>query len=120
MTSPGGTRCYNKETPFRIEYAGTDRIDPDSDGDRVRDGADDQDHDDVPNIVELSRNANTGRDFDAKDQTVGNPDPAYGRVAPFNPCLPFIGVADVPDVHTFRQPLVAVRWAAVGSEGPGS
>ena len=28
--------------------------DPDTDGDRVRDGADDQDHDDVPNLMELS------------------------------------------------------------------
>ena len=29
----------------------------DTDGDGVRDGADDQDHDDIPNIMELSRNA---------------------------------------------------------------
>ena len=29
--------------------------DEDSDGDGVRDGADDQDHDDVPNVMECSR-----------------------------------------------------------------
>ncbi len=32
----------------------------DTDGDGVRDGADDQDHDDIPNIAEMSRNAASG------------------------------------------------------------
>jgi hypothetical protein len=88
---------YPREKPFRISYAGTDLADPDTDGDDVRDGADDQDHDDVPNLVEVSRNMATGRPFDnpktAKDATVnayGDPLalPEYGRVNPFNPCLP--------------------------------
>ena len=81
---------YDREGEFRIVYAGTQLDDPDTDGDGVRDGADDQDHDDYPNIMELSRNMTTGRGFDdpklAKD--LGNPDPWYGRVNPFNPCLP--------------------------------
>ena len=38
------------ETPFHVTYAGTDIVDADSDGDGVRDGADDQDHDDIPNV----------------------------------------------------------------------
>ncbi|MEA2312104.1 MAG: hypothetical protein QOE28_2072 [Solirubrobacteraceae bacterium] len=50
-------KCYSvtSETPFPISYAGTDLTNPDSDGDGVRDGADDQDHDDLPNMMELSR-----------------------------------------------------------------
>ena len=50
-----GPRCYKSEKPYPITYAGTDLVDPDTDGDSVRDGADDQDHDDVPNLMELSR-----------------------------------------------------------------
>ena len=57
MTAGYWKGCYDKEKPFPIEYAGTDLVDPDSDGDGVRDGADDQDHDDIPNVMELSRNA---------------------------------------------------------------
>ena len=38
-----------------VAYDGTDIDDADSDGDGVRDGADDQDHDDIPNLMELSR-----------------------------------------------------------------
>ena len=41
---------------YPIPYAGTKAYDADSDGDGILDGADDQDFDDVPNIMELSRN----------------------------------------------------------------
>jgi hypothetical protein len=54
--------CYTQEKAFPIPYAGTSPTDADSDGDGVRDGADDQDHDDIPNISELSRNAASGLD----------------------------------------------------------
>jgi hypothetical protein len=56
--------CYQsvREKPYHIAYAGTDLADPDSDGDGVRDGADDQDHDDVPNLDELSRISASGLD----------------------------------------------------------
>ncbi|HWM12138.1 MAG TPA: hypothetical protein VNO82_22450 [Solirubrobacteraceae bacterium] len=89
--------CYASETPFGLTYAGTDVSDADSDGDGVRDGADDQDHDDIPNIMELSRLAASGL-WDAERSCKpleGLPSPpdthhpdAYGRVNPFNPCLP--------------------------------
>jgi hypothetical protein len=95
--------CY-AEAPYPIEYAGTDMADEDSDGDRIRDGADDQDHDDVPNLHELSRyRASSGLDdTDGIECTVSealaealaaldtksNHPTAYGRVNPFNPCLP--------------------------------
>ena len=54
-TSGYWVACYKSEKPYPITYAGTDLVDPDSDGDGVRDGADDQDHDDIPNLMELSR-----------------------------------------------------------------
>lgn len=97
MTSEYWVGCYGGEAPFGIAYAGTDVTDADSDGDGVRDGADDQDHDDIPNIMELSRLAASGL-WDAERECKpleGLPSPpdtnhpdAYGRVNPFNPCLP--------------------------------
>jgi IPT/TIG domain len=117
--------CYKAidETPYPVKYDGTDLTDPDTDGDGIRDGADDQDHDDLPNAMELSRSAASGgfkdwfkkpcnvdatlkngpdTDGDGKpDWVVKHPDnapvapeteptPQYGRVNPFNPCLPFV------------------------------
>ena len=92
------TGCYTGETAYPIQYAGTSGADPDSDGDGVLDGADDQDHDDVPNLMELSRvaasgivdwdpNKGTCNAADGLDPENNHPD-AYGRVNPFNPCLP--------------------------------
>ena len=82
---------YPREHAFnKVIYSGTDLADGDSDGDGVRDGADDQDHDDIPNLMELSRKQATGRPFDdpktKKDE--GDPSQPMGRVNPFNPCLP--------------------------------
>jgi hypothetical protein len=84
-----------------VHYAGTSPVDSDSDGDGVLDGADDQDHDDIPNIMELSRfdashlyDAKNGIECRKPDVPAGVPTPvqrhpnAYGRVNPFNPCLP--------------------------------
>ena len=92
--------CYQIEKPFHIGFSGTSHIDPDTDGDGVRDGADDNDRDDVPNVMELSRIAASGWD-DREPGKLCTPrtsapalDPAnnhpndYGRVNPFNPCLP--------------------------------
>ena len=109
-------KCYESvgEVPYPVEYAGTDLADGDSDNDGIRDGADDQDHDDIPNLMELSRNMASGHtDWDAHDGqcvidstiTLELPDGPdadddpdlledwhaadYGRVNPFNPCLPY-------------------------------
>jgi len=87
--------CYSQEKAYRVAYAGTSHVDADSDGDGVLDGADDQDHDDIPNVMELSRNAASGL-WDGKAPcrvadgvpTEGNHEAAYGWVNPFNPCLP--------------------------------
>jgi hypothetical protein len=71
----------------------------------VRDGADDQDHDDVPNVVELSRQANSGRAFDAPDldPLLGDANPVHGRVNPFNPCLPFVDSRTCPTYIPFTN-----------------
>jgi hypothetical protein len=111
MTPAFWSNCYGMEKPYGIPYAGPKVDDADSDGDGVLDGADDQDHDDLPNILELSRYAASGHiDWQdgspcriaasvVYDQTDNNNDGKpdnpnsvhpldYGRVNPFNPCLP--------------------------------
>jgi len=113
MTAEYWSACYGMEAPHPVAFKGTDLSDPDTDGDGVLDGADDQDFDDIPNVMELSRNAASGHadwnrnrtlctvdDTLAKprdsedpnqeqdDQVLHHPDD-YGRVNPFNPCLPY-------------------------------
>jgi hypothetical protein len=89
--------CYTDEKPYFIAYAGTSAADADSDGDGILDGADDQDHDDVPNVMELSRNmagnrvkqwGSTQCKPPAGVAPVADANPAQGFVNPFNPCLP--------------------------------
>jgi hypothetical protein len=103
--------CYDKEVAYPVAYAGTSMTDADSDGDGVRDGADDQDHDDLPNLMELSRfrasvgqapvdpvtnplgyyNDTEGRlckPIQGLDPTAPNHPNAYGKVQPFDPCDP--------------------------------
>ncbi len=74
--------CYAAaaEKGYIVNYNGTDMITPDSDGDGVLDGADDQDHDDIPNLMELSRilassgfdDRKSGTDCKLGDVTPGN------------------------------------------------
>ena len=59
---------YPAERPYDQPYSGPSALDPDSDGDTVPDGADDQDFDGWSNVAELFRGP-------------------Y-RVQPYNPCLP--------------------------------
>ena len=84
---------YDKETKYYLGYAPVRLDDEDSDGDGVRDGADDQDHDDVPNVMECSRVRAVGGggfDPDTADPTTFSGRPRQGFVNPFNPCLPHI------------------------------
>jgi hypothetical protein len=107
MTPQFWSACYSAETDYAISYQGTDPAKADTDGDGIRDGADDQDHDDVPNLMELSRMAAShlddtddgikesltggGRlckaDEDLKPEDKRHPN-AFGKVQPFNPCDP--------------------------------
>jgi hypothetical protein len=103
--------CYALEGAFPNEYAGTRGDDADSDGDGILDGADDQDHDDIPNLMEVSRTRASHvsdreagvdcrvdpallipKDLDGDgqpDQQVLRHEGLFGRINPFNPCLPF-------------------------------
>jgi hypothetical protein len=82
------TGLYDEETVYYLDYAGTALDDADTDGDGIVDGADDQDHDDLPNVMECSRSrAAGGVGFDDPN----NPPPAHPAESftnPFNPCLP--------------------------------
>jgi hypothetical protein len=69
---------YSQENQYGVEYGSPDFLDPDTDGDGRKDGADDIDHDGWTNADELSRST----PFPGTD---GN----FARwVQPFNPCLP--------------------------------
>jgi len=64
------TNIYETEKAYGVSFTGTDWLDPDTDGDGLVDGLDDQDHDGYNNITETSR------------------DQSSLWVNPFNPCLP--------------------------------
>jgi hypothetical protein len=86
---------YNGESPYYLgknEFGHVDIDDADTDGDGIVDGADDLDHDDIPNVMECSR-------FRASGLGVSDPlgdanqhpgRPWQGFVNPYNPCLPHI------------------------------
>ena len=75
------------ETPYPLRtYTPTDFTDPDTDGDGIPDGADDEDHDGFTNATEVSRAADPA-DRLHLDRHAGSDTAA--RVNPFNPCKPF-------------------------------
>jgi hypothetical protein len=89
------TALYKKESEYPLTFPGTRHDDPDTDGDGIFDGADDQDHDDLPNVMECSRylagEDADGIQMDPRDATAPAPDGRRpeGWVNPFNPCLPY-------------------------------
>jgi hypothetical protein len=93
MSQEHWNKLYDKEAEYYLTYQGTRLDDADSDGDGVLDGADDTDHDDLPNMMECSRSIAAGLGYDPRPP-VGDP-PADrlttyidAFVNPFNPCLP--------------------------------
>ena len=69
MTQGWWSAFYSSEVPFNVApFSGTNFLNPDTDGDGIPDGLDDQDHDGWTNLAELSRTS-------------------YW-VNPYNPCLP--------------------------------
>jgi hypothetical protein len=110
MTHDWWTGMYNGsdpvvrplETPYLVSFGGTNMADPDTDGDGLIDGLDDNDHDGYSNMFEVRRPANWGTTYVSlgmgttppHNWTAGSPgtlapgaDP-YSRVQPFNPCKP--------------------------------
>jgi hypothetical protein len=126
MTRAYWSGCYSSEKAYYRNMAQSSLVKADSDGDGIRDGADDADGDDIPNLMELSRMNASGIDdrkagVDCKvrepqelEDPFGNPlldsdgnplydemdgfrhPAAYGRVNPFNPCLPVILARSCP------------------------
>lgn len=92
---------FYEEPAFHVVYAGTDWLDPDSDGDGVVDGIDDQDFDDFWNVEEMRRGTVT---VDKQ----GNANSARSGlwVDPFNPCLPSKTSRTCPT----KRPLTGEPW----------
>jgi hypothetical protein len=85
-----------KETPYPVHFAGTDMTNPDTDGDGIPDGLDDNDFDGYSNMFELRRPGTWPVSYVSltHNWAPGSPgtlapgsDP-YARVNPFNPCKP--------------------------------
>ena len=109
MTDGWWKACYSNEGSYPIAYAGTSAYDSDSDNDGILDGADDQDHDDVPNIMELSRSFAGNHPVQAPcnpDNVVEDPSASVNSwVQPFNPCLPDINSRTCP-----RHPVIGQAY----------
>jgi hypothetical protein len=117
------TSVYTAEKPYSIRlFSNLDATNPDSDGDGVPDGADDQDNDGWTNFTEME---------------LSRAEIGY-RVQPFNPCLPdphsptcsrytrvgldswppFDGSQAVNDAIPFASPSITfVAWGGVGNPG---
>jgi hypothetical protein len=99
---------YKDEDQYYLKYSADDfqLDDEDTDGDKVLDGADDEDHDNVPNVMECSRYM-AGRGAGAY--------PWQGFVHVFNPCLPHPKSATCND-HLVVGP-GAKKWAPFDDDG---
>jgi hypothetical protein len=84
-----GSNGLEKETRYPNTFPGVSIFDPDSDGDGLKDGDDDQDHDGLTNAFEVSR---TGNWYYTYVWTGGYPFASgqnpWSRVQPYNPCKP--------------------------------
>ena len=88
-TYDGKLAGTKKETVYTVSFQGTDLTDPDTDGDGVLDGPDDQDYDGLSNQFEVARPYNWVATYIsvANFGTAGHTN-AWARVDPFNPCKP--------------------------------
>ena len=122
----------DSESRYPSTYAGTKLDDADTDGDGVRDGADDQDHDDLPNMMELSRFAASQlleRHRHGKrctidphaSRTTSRPRTRSSTIRPWTHVRPGEPVQPVPAVHATRGPARSyVESAATGAPFDGS
>jgi IPT/TIG domain-containing protein len=84
-----------KETGYINTFPAGSHVDPDSDGDGVKDGADDADSDGLTNAFEIDRPANWWATYISDAQYPSpnqypftSPWNPWARVQPFNPCKP--------------------------------
>lgn len=92
MNQEWWTGAYKDEKRYPLTYSGTDMTNPDTDGDGIPDGADDQDHDGLSNQFEVARPYDwaltyVSTYYDGTNGGTTTPNP-YARVQPFNPCKP--------------------------------
>jgi hypothetical protein len=88
MNQDWWTSEYPDEKVYPLTYTGTDMTNPDTDGDGIKDGADDQDHDGLSNAFEVARPYNwTATYVSLAHDGAPSPNP-YARTQPFNPCKP--------------------------------
>jgi hypothetical protein len=125
---------YPAEAEFVIGYEGTDLAAGDTDGDGVVDGADDADHDDIPNVRELRRQLVAGEQHGMPPWVMGadtagivwnrpqegapSADPLASQpfrawVQPFNPCLP-----DVNSRTCERYPSLSALYPPFDADAP--
>jgi hypothetical protein len=125
---------YPAEKEFVVPYEGTDLADGDTDGDGIVDGADDADHDDIPNVRELRRQLVAGEPHglpawtwgvELKDILWNRPreaaptsdplasQPRRAWVQPFNPCLP-----DVNSRTCERYPSLSALYPPFDIDAP--
>ena len=91
MTQGWWTATYKKtEKVYPLTYAGVSMTDPDTDGDGVLDGADDEDHDGLSNQFEVARPWDWFTTYVSVSHPGSNP---YARVQPYNPCKPVFSEA---------------------------
>lgn len=92
MTSVWWDKTFEKspkESRYPLNFLELDFLDPDTDGDGVIDGDDDQDHDGYTNSFEIQRPADWQTTYVSEGHPGGtNPN---ARVQPFNPCKPVHG-----------------------------
>ena len=127
-----------KETPYPVKFAGTDMVDPDSDGDGLLDGADDQDFDGLSNSFEIERDPDWNASFIAIKYGYHNWDgvavidavPAdgiapkyYSRTQPFDPCKPVFSarchVHEPFEYYEDTEPWAGAKNAPPPGDRPG-
>jgi hypothetical protein len=133
-----GTSGTIKETRYPLDYPRTTIFDPDSDGDTVKDGLDDQDHDGLTNQFEVARPGNWMFTWVSWWSDVSYPFAAadtnpWSMVQPYNPCKPVMSHAchlhppfgwydvgepwkGIPRDKAGPQP--TAPWNVNGSDGP--
>jgi hypothetical protein len=92
-TYDGQNYPSKKETRYPVTFTGVSIFDPDSDGDGVKDGADDQDDDGLSNAFEVARPGDwtgtwTWRGYGDTYPYATATDNPWSRVQPYNPCKP--------------------------------
>ena len=87
--NPANTCGHSTESKYPVSsFAGLNFVDPDTDGDGLKDGPDDIDHDGYSNHFEMLRPGDWCTTYVSTAFSGGaNPNP-LARVNPFNPCKP--------------------------------